>query len=132
MQYQILLNCMKLKVLLLVSCPEYSDFACHIFNNVHSFNRKKRREPENEEHGLKIEPAILSVEVLFLECTTHACMFPRSLGGLVFNICMLFGFQGRGFNVQINYAEEPVQDYVQAAVSTILLINERVFYLLLR
>ncbi|CAJ2658902.1 ATP-dependent RNA helicase DHX35-like protein [Trifolium pratense] len=56
--------------------------------------RKKRREPENEENGLKVEPAILSVE-------------------------------GRGFNVQINFAEEPVQDYVQAAVSTVLLIHER-------
>lgn len=56
--------------------------------------RKKRREPGNEEHGLQVEPAILSVE-------------------------------GRGFNVQINYAEEPVQDYVQAAVSTVLLIHER-------
>ncbi|KAK7412419.1 hypothetical protein VNO78_03878 [Psophocarpus tetragonolobus] len=56
--------------------------------------RKKRQEPENKEHGLQVEPAILSVE-------------------------------GRGFNVQINYAEEPVQDYVQAAVSTVLLIHER-------
>ncbi|KAK7306586.1 hypothetical protein VNO77_44535 [Canavalia gladiata] len=56
--------------------------------------RKKRREPENEEHGLQLEPALLSVE-------------------------------GRGFNVQINYAEEPIQDYVQAAVSTVLLIHER-------
>lgn len=56
--------------------------------------RKKRREPENEVNGLKVEPAILSVE-------------------------------GRGFDVQINFAEEPVQDYVQAAVSTVLLIHER-------
>ncbi|WJX26739.1 ATPdependent RNA helicase [Trifolium repens] len=56
--------------------------------------RKKRREPENEDNGLKVEPAILSVE-------------------------------GRGFNVQINFAKEPVQDYVQAAVSTVLLIHER-------
>ncbi|KAG5131093.1 hypothetical protein JHK84_037490 [Glycine max] len=56
--------------------------------------KKKRREPENEEHGLQVEPVILSVE-------------------------------GRGFNVQINYSEEPVQDYVQAAVSTVLLIHER-------
>ncbi|RDY11914.1 putative pre-mRNA-splicing factor ATP-dependent RNA helicase DEAH9 [Mucuna pruriens] len=55
---------------------------------------RKRREPENEGHGLQVEPAILSVE-------------------------------GRGFNVQINYAEEAVQDYVQAAVSTVLLIHER-------
>lgn len=45
---------------------------------------------------------------------------------------MLCDFQGRGFNVQINYSEEPVQDYVRAAVSTVLLIHERVFYLLLR
>ncbi|KAL1335844.1 hypothetical protein HN51_030293 [Arachis hypogaea] len=56
--------------------------------------RKKRRELENEENGIQLEPAILSVE-------------------------------GRGFNVQINYVEEPVQDYVQAAVSTVLLIHER-------
>ncbi|XP_058763232.1 probable pre-mRNA-splicing factor ATP-dependent RNA helicase DEAH9 isoform X1 [Vicia villosa] len=56
--------------------------------------RKKRREPENEENGLKVEPAILSVE-------------------------------GRGFNVQINFAEEPFHDYVQAAVSTVLSIHER-------
>lgn len=56
--------------------------------------RKKRREPENKDHGPQVEPAILSVE-------------------------------GRGFNVQINYAEEPVQDYVQAAVSTTLLIHQR-------
>ncbi|KAL5096802.1 hypothetical protein RYX36_001129 [Vicia faba] len=56
--------------------------------------RKKRREPENEENGLKVEPAILSVE-------------------------------GRGFSVQINFAEEPFHDYIQAAVSTVLSIHER-------
>ncbi|CAK8530640.1 unnamed protein product [Lathyrus sativus] len=56
--------------------------------------RKKRREPENQENGLKVEPAILSVE-------------------------------GRGFNVQINFAEEPFHDYIQAAVSTVLSIHER-------
>ncbi|XP_014519174.1 probable pre-mRNA-splicing factor ATP-dependent RNA helicase DEAH9 [Vigna radiata var. radiata] len=37
----------------------------------------------------------------------------------------ILSVEGRGFNVQINYAEEPVQDYVQAAVSTTLLIHER-------
>lgn len=42
---------------------------------------------------------------------------------------MLYNFQGRGFDVQINFAEEPVQDYVQAAVSTVLLIHERVICL---
>ncbi|RZC29116.1 putative enoyl-CoA hydratase 1, peroxisomal [Glycine soja] len=31
-----------------------------------------------------------------------------------------------GFNVKINYVEEPVQDYVQAVVSTILLIHEQI------
>ncbi|CAL0334431.1 unnamed protein product [Lupinus luteus] len=56
--------------------------------------RKKRREPENEDSRLQLEPAILSVE-------------------------------GRSFNVQINYAEEPVHDYVQAVVSTVLSIHER-------
>jgi len=45
---------------------------------------------------------------------------------------MLYDFQGRGFNVQINYAEEPVPDYVQAAVSTTLLIHQRVLYLIMR
>ncbi|KAJ7968665.1 putative ATP-dependent RNA helicase [Quillaja saponaria] len=58
------------------------------------FQTRKRRGLENEELGLQLEPAILSVE-------------------------------GRGFNVQINYAEEPVPDYVQAAVSTVLLIHEK-------
>ncbi|XP_027930398.1 probable pre-mRNA-splicing factor ATP-dependent RNA helicase DEAH9 [Vigna unguiculata] len=37
----------------------------------------------------------------------------------------ILSVEGRGFNVHINYAEEPVQDYVQAAVSTTLLIHER-------
>jgi len=45
----------------------------------------------------------------------------------LYKYIMLYDFQGRGFNVHINYAEEPVQDYVQAAVSTTLLIHERVF-----
>lgn len=34
--------------------------------------------------------------------------------------------QGRGFNVQIFYLEEPVSDYVQSAVSTVLSIHEQV------
>lgn len=48
------------------------------------FNRKKRREPETEENGLKVEPAILSVEVLF-RCASanHACMSPVSLSAFV-------------------------------------------------
>uniref|UniRef100_A0A7C8ZDG4 RNA helicase n=2 Tax=Opuntia streptacantha TaxID=393608 RepID=A0A7C8ZDG4_OPUST len=33
--------------------------------------------------------------------------------------------QGRGFTVEINYVEEPVADYLQAAVSTVLLIHEQ-------
>ncbi|MED6195812.1 ATPdependent RNA helicase [Stylosanthes scabra] len=37
----------------------------------------------------------------------------------------ILSVEGRGFNVQINYVEEPVQDYVRAAVSTVLLIHER-------
>ncbi|MED6145590.1 ATPdependent RNA helicase [Stylosanthes scabra] len=37
----------------------------------------------------------------------------------------ILSVEGRGFNVQINYVEEPVQDYVQSAVSTVLLIHER-------
>lgn len=38
----------------------------------------------------------------------------------------LLVFQGRGFNVQIHYVEEPVSDYVQAAVSTVLSIHDKV------
>lgn len=49
----------------------------------------------------------------------------------IYKDIMLYDFQGRGFNVQINYAEEPVQDYVQAAVSTTLLIHQRVLYLIM-
>ncbi|KAI4296862.1 hypothetical protein L6164_036782 [Bauhinia variegata] len=37
----------------------------------------------------------------------------------------ILSVEGRGFNVEINYAEEPAPDYVQAAVSTVLLIHER-------
>ncbi|KAI5331285.1 hypothetical protein L3X38_021411 [Prunus dulcis] len=33
--------------------------------------------------------------------------------------------EGRGFNVQIHYVEEPVPDYLRAAVSTVLLIHEK-------
>lgn len=40
-------------------------------------------------------------------------------------------FQGRGFHVQIHYVEEPVSDYVQAAVSTVVLINDQVPWRLL-
>ena len=34
--------------------------------------------------------------------------------------------QGRGFNVQIHHIGEPVPDYLQAAVSTVLSIHEQV------
>ncbi|KAK3039917.1 hypothetical protein RJ639_027752 [Escallonia herrerae] len=57
-------------------------------------NSKRRRGVESEGHGMKVEPAILSVE-------------------------------GRGFNVQMFYVAEPVPDYLQAAVSTVLSINEQ-------
>ncbi|XP_024156524.1 probable pre-mRNA-splicing factor ATP-dependent RNA helicase DEAH9 isoform X1 [Rosa chinensis] len=33
--------------------------------------------------------------------------------------------EGRGFNVQIHYVEEPVADYLRAAVSTVLLIHDQ-------
>ncbi|VVA36065.1 PREDICTED: probable [Prunus dulcis] len=33
--------------------------------------------------------------------------------------------EGRGFNVQIHYVEEPVPDYLRASVSTVLLIHEK-------
>ncbi|KAL5576626.1 hypothetical protein UlMin_018325 [Ulmus minor] len=37
----------------------------------------------------------------------------------------ILSVEGRGFNVQIHYVEEPVPDYIQAAVSTILLIHDQ-------
>ncbi|EOY28091.1 RNA helicase family protein isoform 4 [Theobroma cacao] len=37
----------------------------------------------------------------------------------------ILSVEGRGFNVQIHYVEDPVQDYVQAAVSTVLLIHDQ-------
>lgn len=58
------------------------------------FTSKRRRGMKGEEHGLKMEPAILSVE-------------------------------GRGFNVQTFYVEEPVPDYLRAAVSTVLSIHDQ-------
>ena len=45
------------------------------------------------------------------------------------HLMMILNFRGTK-NVKINYVEEPVQDYVQAVVSTILLIHEQVCYLI--
>ena len=53
---------------------------------------------------------------------TDNLMLYKEINALVF----MLAFQGRGFNVQIHYVEEPVPDYIQAAVSTILLIHDQV------
>ncbi|XP_048132236.1 probable pre-mRNA-splicing factor ATP-dependent RNA helicase DEAH9 isoform X1 [Rhodamnia argentea] len=37
----------------------------------------------------------------------------------------ILSVEGRGFNVQIHYVEDPVSDYIQAAVSTVLLIHDK-------
>ncbi|OAY24900.1 probable pre-mRNA-splicing factor ATP-dependent RNA helicase DEAH9 isoform X1 [Manihot esculenta] len=37
----------------------------------------------------------------------------------------ILSVEGRGFNVQIHYVEEPVADYVRAAVSTVLSIHDQ-------
>ncbi|EXB88532.1 putative ATP-dependent RNA helicase DHX35 [Morus notabilis] len=37
----------------------------------------------------------------------------------------ILSVEGRGFNVQIHYMEEPVSNYVQAAVSTVLSIHDK-------
>ncbi|KAF6155967.1 hypothetical protein GIB67_039298 [Kingdonia uniflora] len=37
----------------------------------------------------------------------------------------IISVEGRGFNVQIHYLEEPVSDYLQAAVSTVLAIHDQ-------
>ncbi|KAJ4981825.1 hypothetical protein NE237_032662 [Protea cynaroides] len=37
----------------------------------------------------------------------------------------ILSVQGRGFNVQIHYLEEPVSDYLQASVSTVMLIHDQ-------
>ncbi|TXG47517.1 hypothetical protein EZV62_026811 [Acer yangbiense] len=37
----------------------------------------------------------------------------------------ILSVEGRGFNVQIHYVEEPIPDYVQAVVSTVMLINDQ-------
>ena len=34
--------------------------------------------------------------------------------------------QGRGYTVETHYLEEPVSDYLQAAVNTVLIIHEKV------
>ncbi|KAL8192178.1 hypothetical protein R6Q57_028040 [Mikania cordata] len=61
-----------------------------------AFFQTRRRRPrlEGEDHGLRTEPAILSVE-------------------------------GRGYNVQIFYVEEPVSDYLRATVSTVMSIHDK-------
>ncbi|XP_042502453.1 probable pre-mRNA-splicing factor ATP-dependent RNA helicase DEAH9 isoform X3 [Macadamia integrifolia] len=37
----------------------------------------------------------------------------------------ILSVEGRGYNVQVHYLEEPVSDYLQAAVSTVLLIHDQ-------
>ncbi|GMY37606.1 probable pre-mRNA-splicing factor ATP-dependent RNA helicase DEAH9, partial [Fagus crenata] len=37
----------------------------------------------------------------------------------------ILSVEGRGFNVQVHFVEEPISDYVQAAVSTVLSIHDR-------
>ncbi|GAB2231354.1 hypothetical protein Droror1_Dr00010360 [Drosera rotundifolia] len=37
----------------------------------------------------------------------------------------ILSVEGRGFNVEVNYVEEPVSNYLQAVVSTVILINEQ-------
>ncbi|KAI3407237.1 RNA helicase [Psidium guajava] len=37
----------------------------------------------------------------------------------------ILSVEGRGFNVQIHYVEDPVSDYIQASVSTVLLIHDK-------
>ncbi|KAF9608754.1 hypothetical protein IFM89_010886 [Coptis chinensis] len=39
----------------------------------------------------------------------------------------ILSVEGRGFNVQIHYLEEPASDYLQAAVSTVLSIHDQSF-----
>ncbi|KAB1211903.1 putative pre-mRNA-splicing factor ATP-dependent RNA helicase [Morella rubra] len=65
-----------------------------------------------------MEPAILSVEAC---CTENFSLSPCR----VRYHCNLLHFQGRGFHVQIRFLKEPVQDYVQAAVSTVLSIHDQ-------
>ncbi|PON77899.1 RNA helicase, ATP-dependent DEAH box [Parasponia andersonii] len=38
---------------------------------------------------------------------------------------VILSVEGRGFNVQIHYVEEPVSNYIQAAVSTVLLVHDQ-------
>ncbi|CAO2842930.1 unnamed protein product [Amaranthus hypochondriacus] len=37
----------------------------------------------------------------------------------------IISVEGRGFNVEINYVQEPVSDYIQAAVSTVIMIHKQ-------
>ena len=51
-------------------------------------------------------------------------------GGNKIMVLLISNFQGRGFNVQIFYVEEPVPDYIQAAVSTVMSIHDQVYWIL--
>lgn len=37
--------------------------------------------------------------------------------------------QGKGYTVEIHYVEEPVSDYLQASVETVISIHDKVNYL---
>lgn len=86
---------------------------------------RKRQGQDDEQIEPNKEPAIISVEV----CDMFNLHFDFMVKGIflwrLYKICC-FEFQGRGFNVEIYYVEEPVPDYLRAVVSTVLSIDDQV------
>ncbi|KAL9452417.1 hypothetical protein AB3S75_008247 [Citrus x aurantiifolia] len=69
-----------------------------------------------------------TIEAKSMSAFFHARKGRRGLEGVELVprlVPAILSVEGRGFNVQIHYVEEPVSDYVQAAVSTVLLIHDK-------
>ncbi|KAH7856408.1 hypothetical protein Vadar_000979 [Vaccinium darrowii] len=83
----------------------------------------QRRRPE-----LRLIISSATIEAKSMAAFFHTSKKRRGLGG---EDCVpktepaILSVEGRGFNVQIFYVEEPVSDYIQAAVSTVMSIHDQ-------
>ncbi|PSR98617.1 Pre-mRNA-splicing factor ATP-dependent RNA helicase [Actinidia chinensis var. chinensis] len=83
----------------------------------------QRRRPE-----LRLVIASATIEAKSMAAFFHTSKKHRGLeggDGVPKTEPAILSVEGRGFNVQIFYVEEPVPDYIQAAVSTVMSIHDQ-------
>ncbi|GAA0169068.1 RNA helicase [Lithospermum erythrorhizon] len=82
----------------------------------------QRRRPEMR---LVISSATIEAQSMASFFTSRRRRGPDSEGHALRVEPAILSVEGRGFNVQIYYVEEPVSDYLQTAVSTVLSIQDQ-------